>query len=281
MSETKPTRPALRYHGGKWMLAPWIIAHLPPHRVYVEPFGGAASVLIRKPRAEAEVYNDLDGEIVNLFRVLRDPLQAEELRRQLELTPFARQEFELSYETHSNPVEQARRTVARSFMAFGSSGTSGRRTGFRADSTRLRGAPSRDWMNVPEAIAAVAGRFRGVTIENRDACEVMARHDAPETLHYVDPPYLPETRNLGSPYCKKGQYRHELTRDQHADLLEFVRGLSGYVVLSGYDSELYNTALRGWVRVERRALATGARPRTEVLWINRPSQDVLAVGGVQ
>ncbi len=113
-----PTRPIVRYHGGKWMLAQWIIAQFPAHRVYVEPFGGGGSVLLRKPRSYAEIYNDLDGEIVNLFLMARD--HGEELRRALELTPFARVEFMESYEPSENPIEQARRTVARSFMGFGS-----------------------------------------------------------------------------------------------------------------------------------------------------------------
>src|SRR5574337_272680 len=90
-----PKRPLLRYHGGKWKLAPWILRHLPPHRVYVEPFGGGASVLLQKPRSYAEVYNDLDGEVVNLFIMARE--RGEELAQAIELTPFAREEFELSY----------------------------------------------------------------------------------------------------------------------------------------------------------------------------------------
>src|ERR1041385_943962 len=92
-----PTRPVVRYHGGKWNLAPWIISHFPPHRIYVEPFGGAASVLLQKPRSYAEIYNDLDQEVVNVFRILRDRKAARELERLLRLTPFARDEFCHSY----------------------------------------------------------------------------------------------------------------------------------------------------------------------------------------
>lgn len=128
-----PTRPIMRYHGGKWRLAPWIIQHMPPHRVYVEPFGGAASVLLRKPRTYAEVYNDMDGEIVNLFKVARD--DSERLKHLLELTPFSRDEFAASYEPTSNPIEQARRTVVRSFLGFGSNAHA-KATGFRANSNR-------------------------------------------------------------------------------------------------------------------------------------------------
>lgn len=267
----EPTRPALRYHGGKWLLAPWIIAQFPPHRVYVEPFGGAASVLIRKPRSYAEVYNDLDDEVVGLFRVLQDPALADALVARLRLTPFARAEFQLAYRESDDPVERARRLIIRSFMGFGSDGHNGARpTGFRANSNRSGSTPAHDWVNLADAQAAIAARFQGVIIENRDAKKVMAQHDGPETLHYVDPPYLAETRSQkryrnGRRYH---EYRHELTDAQHADLLQFLTGLRGMVVLSGYPSAMYDAALAGWRRVEREALADGARPRTEVMWIN-------------
>lgn len=108
-----PRRSAVRYHGGKWRLADWIIGHFPAHRVYTEAYGGGASVLLRKPRSYGEIYNDLDGEIVNLFRVLRD--SGPELMHLLELTPFSRTEFLASYEPHPDPLEQARRTLVRSY----------------------------------------------------------------------------------------------------------------------------------------------------------------------
>ena len=155
-----PKRPLLRYHGGKWKLAPWILRHLPPHRVYVEPFGGGASVLLQKPRSYAEVYNDLDGEVVNLFTVARE--HGEELARSLELTPFARAEFDQSYEPGSEPIEQARRTVVRSFMGFGSAGASGQSTGFRANSNRSGTTPARDWMNYPDCLRMVIQPLRDV-----------------------------------------------------------------------------------------------------------------------
>ena len=137
-------RPILRYHGGKWMLAPWIISHFPEHRTYVEPFGGAASVLLQKPRTYSEVYNDLDGEIVNLFRVVRDNGAA--LIEKLKLTPFARQEYRLSFETCDDALEQARRTVIRSFMGFGSNALArGIKSGFRGNSSRSGTTPAHDW----------------------------------------------------------------------------------------------------------------------------------------
>lgn len=260
-----PFRPVLRWHGGKWLLAPWIISHLPPHRVYVEPFGGAASVLMRKPASYGEIYNDLDQTVVNLFRVLRSD-QAGRLVSELRLTPFSRDEFREAYEPTPDPVESARRLIIRSFMGFGSNGHS-RATGFRANSNRSGTTPAHDWANYGDALAAVVERLRGVVIENKDAREVMAQHDAPTTLHYVDPPYVFSTRaDLSKDYA------HELSDDQHGDLLKFLRELKGMAVLSGYPSELYDTALSDWLRVDRAALADGAKKRTEVLWINPAAQ---------
>ena len=267
----KLTRPALRWHGGKWLLAPWIIGHFPKHRVYVEPYGGAASVLLRKPKSYGEVYNDLDGEAVNLFQVLRSD-RAGELVEKLRLTPFARIEFEAAYEPGEDPVDRARCLVVRSFQGFGSDGHNlgARRTGFRANANRNGTTPAHDWANYPEHLGALIERLQGVVIESRPAQACMTQHDGPETLHYIDPPYLPETRSTKT---KNGEryhaYAHELTAKDHIDLLAYIQDLKGMVVLSGYPSALYDDALLpAWFRVERQALADGARERTEVLWIN-------------
>lgn len=265
------TRPALRWHSGKFILAPWIVSHFPRHRTYVEPFGGAASVLLRKPRSYAEVYNDLDVEVVNLFRVLRTPGLASQLVEAVRLTPFAREEFVGAYDMAADPVERARRMIVRSFMGFGSSGhNAARRTGFRAKSNNSGTPPAGDWTNYPDALAVIVARFAGVVVENRPALEVMAQQDSADTLHYVDPPYLPETRDAG------GDYAHELTVEDHLELLAFLRTLKGMVVLSGYPSALYDAALEGWTRIERKALADGARERTEVLWINEAAAPACA-----
>lgn len=265
------TRPLLRWHGGKWRLAPWIIEHFPPHRVYVEPYGGAGSVLMRKPRAYAEVYNDLDRDVVNLFRVLQDVDQALELRRRLEVTPFARDEFELAYRETHDMVERSRRLVIRSYMGFGSDGHNpNARTGFRASSNRSNTTPAQDWANYPDSLVATVERLRGVVVENRPALEVMAQHDGPDTLFYVDPPYMPETRSDKS--RKSGEryytYQHEMTAEDHEALLGALLGLDGMVVLSGYPNTLYRDVLGGWRTIQKQALADGARPRLEVLWLN-------------
>lgn len=229
--EPVPRRPLLRWHGGKWLLAPWLLQHFPPHRVYVEPFGGAASVLLRKHRSYAEVYNDLDGEVVNLFRVARD--RGHDLCRLLELTPFARAEFADSYADADDELEQARRTVTRSFMGFGSNAHN-RATGFRSNSNRSGTTPAADWRHYPDALRVTIERLQGVVIENRDANDVMQTHDSQETLHYVDPPYVAATRDAGS------DYRHEMADADHERLAETLHGLSGAVVLSGYRSALYD-----------------------------------------
>lgn len=271
MSTNTPERPILRYHGGKWILAPWIISHFSEHRVYVEPFGGAASVLMRKERSYGEVYNERDGEIVNLFKVVRE--RGLELIAALKLTPFARDEFDESYDADSDPLEQARRTVVRSFMGFGSAGACGAKTGFRSNSNRSGTTPSHDWANFPDSLLAVIDRLIGVVIENKDAAEVMVQHDSEETLHYVDPPYVMDTRSMENPYCKKG-YRFELTDEDHRKLAVTLRDLRGKVILSGYACPLYDLELfSDWRRIERAAHADGARDRTEVLWMNYPPNE--------
>lgn len=249
----------IRYHGGKWKLADWIISHFPSHKIYVEPFGGGASVLLKKPRSYAEIYNDLDAELVNLFRVARD--DGLKLKEALELTPFARDEFIISYEETECHLENARRTVVKAFMGFGSNSTF-KKSGFRANANRSGTTPAHDWANYPAALTAIIERLKGVIIENKTAIEIMKQHDAQETLHYVDPPYMPETRT-----GTKG-YRYELTENQHKELLEFACSLSGYVVISGYKNDLYSDILKSWQRIDKKAFADGARERIESLWLS-------------
>jgi DNA adenine methylase len=229
--------------------------------------------MLLKRRSYAEVYNDMDGELVNLFRVIRD--NGEALAQACELTPFARVEFAHSYEPAGDPLEQARRTLVRSFMGFGSAGASGQVTGFRSNSNRSGTTPAHDWMHYPESLRAIVQRLRGVVIENRNATDVMRHHDGPKTLFYVDPPYVHATRNLRS---RAAAYRHELSDQQHIELAAALRALSGMVVLSGYPCELYERLYAGWRRIERLAHADGARPRTEVLWMNPACSAALEKG---
>ncbi len=170
-----PSRPILRWHGSKWRIAEWVIAHFPPHKVYVEPFGGSASVLLQKPRAVTEIYNDLDRDLVNLFQILRD--RSDELVRLLALTPYARDEYQSLYREASDDMERARAFVARSFMGMSSKGAL-QKSGFDARTNpdgytgRLRSLTA-----LPEEIVTVAGRFIHVVIENVPAQSCLDRYD--------------------------------------------------------------------------------------------------------
>ena len=263
-----PARPVLRWHGGKWRIAPWVISHMPAHDVYVEPYGGAGSVLMRKPRSRGEIYNDLDGDVVNLFRVLRDPEQAAELERLVRLTPFAREEFVGSYEPTEDPVERARRLIARAFMAYGTTGRRANQTGFRGKVYSRNQTGPGDFVTYPDAMAAMTERLQSVVIESRDALELLEIHDGPASLFYVDPPYLPETRSSWRGAHNDRCYAVEMTVEDHETLLGVLDGLEGMVILSGYPSQLYEDALTGWRRIEREALADGGQKRIEVLWLN-------------
>jgi DNA adenine methylase len=273
--QEKITRPVLRYHGGKFLLAPWIISNLPTHRVYTEAFGGAASVLLQKPRAEAEVYNDLNGDLVNLFAVLRERESAAELLRVLELTPYAYAEYKLSQEISVDPIERARRLLVGSFMSVGTDSTTrGGAAGFRNYSkvASIGSIPAQQWATLPGAIPAVVARLQGVILENRDALHVIRQHDSAYTLHYVDPPYPHSTRGRG-----RGKYAFELSDEQHRELADELKRCRGMVVLSGYACDLYDVELyAGWRRVERPTLADGARPRVEVLWMNAAAREALS-----
>lgn len=261
-------RPILRYHGGKWKLVEWIISNFPPHRVYVEPFGGAASVLLRKERSYAEVYNDLDGEIVNVFRVVRE--QPRRLMRELAWTPFARDEYRAAFEPTDDSFEMARRTIIRSFMGFGSNAINRAvKSGFRANSNRT--TPAHDWANYPSNVRFLTRRLRGVILEHKTAAEVIKQHDGADTLFYLDPPYVHATRALDIMHGDHG-YSHEMTDIEHEQLAELLSGVQGMIVLSGYHSELYDRLYAGWHRVEVAALADGAAKRTEVLWLNEQAK---------
>ena len=267
-----PARPVLRYHGGKWVLAPWIIAHFPRHRCYIEPFGGAASVLLRKPRAHQEVYGDLDGDVVNVFRVLRDPVQAEALRRACELTPFARTEWEEACTPTEDPVERARRAIVRSYFGHGSASVNPEHcTGFRGRSMRNGTVAAVDWARWPAQVPRYVERLRGVVIDHRDALALIRQHDGADSLFYVDPPY---------PFATRGRvrqcYRHELDEAGHRALAQVLRQISGLVVVSGYPCDLYDGELYpDWPRFSCVATADGGRARREVLWLSPRTAEAL------
>lgn len=225
----------------------------------------------------AEVYNDLDDDIVNLFRILRDPVQGAQLIDQLRLTPYARSEFQLAYLATEDPLERARRTVIRAGMGFGSAGATKGSTGFRIDTRRRYGTAQQLWANYPDTLAPIIERLTGVMIENRPALDLIAQHDSEDTLFFIDPPYVLDTRQMQG--GQRGYYRFEMTDDQHRELLQSLRQLKGMVVLSGYPSALYDQHLDGWSRhttTSRIAAGRGGAIRQECTWLNPACTAALA-----
>lgn len=258
--------PVIRYHGGKFRLADWVISHFPDHRCYVEPFGGAASVLMRKERSYAEIYNDLDNEVVNLFTVLRDAELNEKLQVACSLTPYSREEFKLASELSFDSVERARRMVIRACMGFGSASGLGGTSGFRSDSKRKYALSSHLWARYPENLGAICQRLQGVIIENKPAVDLIKQHDTADTLFHLDPPYVSDTRVTGNRY-----YNYEMTDEQHQELLNTIKGIKGKALISGYSSDLYNNALSEWGKVTKESRISAGRGtgiRTECLWMN-------------
>ena len=221
-------------------------------------------MLLRKPRSPVEIYNDLDGEIVNLFRVVQDPTLARAIFKRIRRTPYARAEYEQTrHQSGGTPVDRAVRVIVRSHMSFNAAALFEKSIPFSCTKHK-NGGKSRaaEWANYPRHLASITARLRGVMIENRPAAEVIERQDSPGTLFYVDPPYLPATRS-------SGRYRCDLTPADHRALLEQLKTVQGMVVLSGYPSRLYDELLPDWQRIDRPArAANSARRRTECLWLN-------------
>lgn len=277
---TTINHPLIRYHGGKFRLASWVISHFPKHTCYTEVFGGAAGILLQKPRAYSEVYNDLDGDIVNLFAVLRSERNRTKLIEQLILTPYARGEFELAWEHTDDEIERARRVIIRAQMGFGSAGATKGKTGFRIDTKRQYGTAQSLWAEYPQHLASIGQRLSGVLIENRPAIKVLKDHDAPTTLHYLDPPYVLDTRYTGAKNARI--YRHEMSHEDHQTLLQVLLELEGKVIISGYSSELYQSYLSKWKCVKTNARISSGRGtglRTECLWISPNAQYTDLFGG--
>ena len=247
----------LKYPGGKWRIADWIISHFPEHKVYVEPFFGSGAVFFSKKPVYIETINDLDGDIVNLFRVCRE--YPDELAQLIELTPFARDEFAACYERSEDPIEQARRTIVRYHQSFGTSNSS--RNSWR--NVQTYGGPrcATMWNYLPAAVMECVDRLKEAQIENIDAVEIIRRYDDKNTLIYCDPPYLPGLR-------KRSIYACEMSEQKHIELLDALRESHSMVVISGYDSELYNIKLQGWNTDTAETTAQFGLHRTEKIWTN-------------
>lgn len=247
----------LHYPGSKWSMADWIIRHMPTHTTYLEPFFGSGAVLFTKERSRIETVNDLDGEIVNLFRMIRE--RPEELAAMIRWTPHARQEYYESYERVTDELERARRLIVRLWQGRG--GKTSHRTGWRSMIDLNGPLPGKEWLAFPEKIYAVAERLQGVQIECQPAVKLLLRYQRPDVLVYADPPYIQSTRTTTS-------YRYEMTDQDHSELLDVLDQHPGPVLLSGYAHPLYDERLPHWHRETRTAKAEAGAIREEVLWIN-------------
>jgi DNA adenine methylase len=261
----------MRYPGGKFAIRRWVVSHFPAHQLFVDLYGGAGSVLMAKPRSQGEVYNDIDGEICDVFRVLRDPQQAAELARLLALTPYSRKEFDLAYEVSPDPIENSRRIIFRSFASHGSDGITRAHAGFRIRRNSQSGVTgANDWMNFSENIAAFSKRMQGVTIEQRPAIDLIRDFDKSTTLFYADPPYLIKTRSSSSV-----KYRNEITEEDHVRLADALHNIMGMAIISGYSSDLYLMLYKDWRFVSRSSRAGHAKPTIECMWLSPNIQTTL------
>ncbi len=260
---------AFGWYGGKFSHLDWLLPLLPTDcHHYCEPFGGSAAVLLNRPPAPVETYNDIDGDVVNFFRVLRD--RPDELIRAIALTPFSREEFFLAIHGDTRGIsdlERARRFYVRARQArtgLAQTATLGRWANCKKTSRRgMSGVVSR-WFGGIEDLAWIAERLLRVQIENRPAMDVIRLYDDPDTLFYCDPPYPHESRRDAR------AYGFEMTREEHVQLAELLHLCKGRVVISGYRCSLMDELYGDWRRVdapEKRCHSSKA-PRRECVWMN-------------
>ena len=249
----------LKYPGAKNRIADWICEYIPDHEVYLEPFFGSGAVFFAKTPARIETLNDLDGNVVNYFRVIRE--KADELVELLEMTPYARDEYYAACEVNpgDSGVEKARKFAVRCWQGFGASNLY--RNGFRSSQRSISPHTTKEWRNLPERLIEASERLKNAQIENLPATEIIRRYDTKDVFIYADPPYLHGTR-------KNYLYKHEMEDQDHIELLKVLAEHPGKVLLSGYDNELYNDMLPGWRKAQKKTQAEAGIPRVETLWMN-------------
>ena len=249
----------LNYPGAKWGLAKEIVSLMPSHRSYLEPFFGSGAVLFNKPPSAIETVNDIDGDIVNFFKVLRE--RPNDLAEAISLTPYSRDVFDDAHEDRGDSeFDRAYRFAIRSRMGHGFK--TYQKTGFKIDVyARERSYCVSAWNRMPDVLLQAATLLKGVQIENRPALDIIKKFNHDNVLIYADPPYLLSTRG-------GKQYRCEMNEQDHLDLLTALSDHKGYVILSGYPSEMYDRELRGWHRITKKSYNQNSDPRTEVLWCN-------------
>ena len=232
---------------------------MPAHRSYLEPFFGSGAVLFNKPPSAIETVNDIDGDITNFFKVLRE--QPDRLAEAITLTPYSRDVFDDAHENRgTDEFDRAYRFAIRSKMGHGFK--TYQKTGFKIDVVaRERSYCVSYWNRFPRDLMDAAVRLKEVQIENRPALDLIRKFNHDNVLIYADPPYLLNTRG-------GKQYRFEMNEQDHLDLLDALKQHKGPVILSGYPSEMYDRELRDWSRTARKAYNQNSDRRTEVLWCN-------------
>jgi DNA adenine methylase len=259
----------LKYPGSKWRIAQWIIEHFPEHHSYVEPYFGSGAVLFNKVPSQIETVNDLDHDVVNLFRCIKE--DPEKLAHLVELTPYSRKEYDDSFgPVPKDSFDQAIRFLTQCWQGHGFR-QNGRKVGWKNDvQGREEAYACKNWYRLPGWIVNIVDRLRQVQIENRPALEVIKRFRYSNVLIYVDPPYLPETRS-------GKQYKHEMTEQDHSELLKELLKHPGPVVVSGYENELYSELLKGWSKdcTGGEAEYYGKRKQQETIWMNYEPQQQL------
>ena len=269
---TKISRPLLRYPGGKFRIAKWICSHFPSYGFYCEPYCGAASVFFHKPKTKAEIINDIDEEVINVFRVLQDPKKSKRLEELLRLTPLSYAEYKLAKEPTKDPIEWARRIIYQSFSTIGTDGITRQLSGFRGIKNHESGIHAgQEWAAYPNIIQAFTNRLKGVIIECRPALQVIKIYDSPTTLFYLDPPYLMETRSRN-----RNLYTNEMsTKELHIELAKVLHKIKGMAILSGYDSPLYQELYSTWKTSKISARAQSNVKRVECIWMSPNIQTTL------
>lgn len=257
--ETGMIEPVLRWPGAKWRIAQWIVDQFPRHQTYCEPFLGSGAIFFTKEPSGTETINDVDGEVVNLFMVMRE--LPDELAKQVEMTPYSREEYLMSYEKgeYIDPVESARRFLVRVWQAFG--GKTYSNTSWAHDRTNKVFRP-KYWALLPDRIMQTVERLKMAQIECMDARELIPMYNSESTLLYVDPPYLRRTRT-------NRHYSHEFcTISEHQELLMLCKQHKGPCIISGYDDELYDTELQGWEKRSVDVQTNAGHTAKEILWLN-------------
>lgn len=256
-------RSVLNYPGGKKRIAPWIIMHMPSHHSYLEPYFGCGAVLFTKAPSAIETINDLDGDVINFFRVIQNPERRKELQDWIIYTPYARQIYDEAYaQEPEGVIERAGYFAVRNLMSHGFRATD-EKSGWKKDVYGRESAYAvRYWNELPVSIAEMAVRLKQVQIENRDALELIRGFDHENVFMYLDPPYVMSTRG------DRKQYKQEMSDRDHVEMLEAVIGSRAKIMISGYDCELYDFYLGNWNKAQIAARTQSNKRRTETLWMN-------------